>query len=485
MRILPSHVGHDNQESVLIILLKTVIHWFRRDLRLTDNTALHAASLSAQQVVPVYILSDWKKKHRWTGPNRQQFLCGCLRSLDANLRAIGSYLFLRQGEALAELEKLVFETRAEAIFFNRDPDPFGRLVEERLEKMGQRLGITIKPFKDVAIHERREVLTGTGDTFRVFTPYSKAWEKLAKPPLAPRVQTLATPGGCESLLLPDNSYWDLPEAAGGVLEAGEKAARLRMKKFLEHGISHYGELRDLPAGDGTSRLSQDLRLGLLSIRELHEECLKVASSLEAKARASVMKYIAELVWREFYMQILWNYPEVLEQEFNPKYRGMVWPGSLVNLQRWQDGETGFPIVDAAMRELRETGFMHNRTRMITAMFLTKDLHLDWRHGESYFMQMLTDGEIASNNGGWQWSAGTGADAAPYFRIQNPWSQTKRFDPEGIYIKRWIPELRDVDPAKFQDPPAPGLRLAKGYPPPVLDHSVARDITLELFKATQP
>jgi deoxyribodipyrimidine photo-lyase len=162
---------------------------------------------------------------------------------------------------------------------------------------------------------------------------------------------------------------------------------------------------------------------------------------------------------------------------------MVWPGQMANLERWKNGETGFPIVDAAMRELRETGFMHNRTRMITAMFLTKDLHLDWRHGESYFMQMLTDGEIASNNGGWQWSAGTGADAAPYFRIQNPWSQTKHFDPEGVYIKRWIPELRDVDPVKFQDPPAPGLRLAKGYPAPIVDHSVARDITLELFKAT--
>jgi deoxyribodipyrimidine photo-lyase len=167
--------------------LKTVIHWFRRDLRLTDNTALHAAASSGAQVLPVYILSDWKKNHRWTGPNRQHFLCGCLRSLDANLQSVGSGLILRQGDPLAELEKLAGETRAEAIFFNRDPDPFGRAVEEKLEKMGQRLGIAIKPFKDVAIHERREVLTGSGDTFRVFTPYSKAWEKLPKPPVAPRI----------------------------------------------------------------------------------------------------------------------------------------------------------------------------------------------------------------------------------------------------------------------------------------------------------
>jgi deoxyribodipyrimidine photo-lyase len=464
--------------------LKNVIYWFRRDLRLTDNTALYAAAAAGAEVIPVYILSDWKKNHRWTGPNRQHFLCGCLRSLDANLQAVGSRLIIRQGEALAELEKLATETRAEAIFFNRDPDPHGRAVEEKLEKMGQALGISIRPFKDVAIHERREVLTGSGDTLRVFTPYSKAWEKLPKPPVAPRIKSLATPAGLDSLPLPDNSFWDLPPAASGVLEAGEKAARSRMREFLDSGLSRYGEIRDLPAGGGTSRLSQDLRYGLLSIRELHQECLKKADSLDAKGRGSAMKYIAELVWREFYMQILWNYPEVLEHEFNPKYRGMVWPGQMANLERWKNGETGFPIVDAAMRELRETGFMHNRTRMITAMFLTKDLHLDWRHGESYFMQMLTDGEIASNNGGWQWSAGTGADAAPYFRIQNPWSQTKRFDAEGVYIKRWIPELRDVDPTKFQDPPAPGLRLAKGYPTPIVDHSVARDITLDLFKATQ-
>ena len=271
--------------------MKNIIHWFRRDLRLTDNTALHAASVAGEQVIAVYILSDWKKNHRWTGPNRQHFLCGCLRSLDANLQAVGSRLILRQGEALAELEKLAVETRAEAIFFNRDPDPHGRAVEEKLEKMGQALGISIRPFKDVAIHERREVLTGAGDTFRVFTPYSKAWEKLHKPPVAPRIKSLATPAGLASLPLPENSFWDLPPAAGGVLEAGEKAARARMREFLESGLSRYGEIRDLPAGGGTSRLSQDLRYGLLSIRELHQECLKKADSLDAKGRGYKKEFL--------------------------------------------------------------------------------------------------------------------------------------------------------------------------------------------------
>ena len=445
--------------------MKTVIHWFRRDLRLTDNTALNAAAKSSESVVPVYIRSGWKKNHGWTGSNRQSFLCGSLAALDGNLRSVGSGLVIRQGDAVEELEKLAAETGAGAIYYNRDPDPFGRSVEERLAKTAARLGIEVHAFKDVAIHERDEVLTGAGETFRVFTPYSKAWDKLPKPPVGGRVRTLSAPG-VSSLALPDLASWELPPAAGGVLESGEKAARERMGEFLDKGLARYGANRDIPSGRHTSRLSQDLRFGLISIRELHQACLKKADTLDASGRGSAMKYIAELVWREFYMQILWNYPEVLEHEFNPKYRGMKWPGTAANFEKWKNGETGF---------------MHNRTRMIAAMFLTKDLHLDWRLGEQYFMQTLVDGEIASNNGGWQWSAGTGADAAPYFRIQNPWSQTKRFDPEAAYIKKWVPELRDVPAEKLMDAPPPGVRLVKNYPPPVVDHSTARDITLDLFK----
>jgi deoxyribodipyrimidine photo-lyase len=468
------------RDVVFPAIVKTAIHWFRRDLRITDNTSLNAAAKASESVVPVYIASNWKKQHCWTGSNRQSFLCGSLAALDGNLRAVGSRIVIRQGDAVEELEKLVAETKASAIFYNRDPDPFGRAVEEQLAKTAARLGIEVHAFKDVAIHERDEVLTGAGETFRVFTPYSKAWEKLPKPPVGGRLKTLTTPD-VSSLAVPTLSTWELSPAAGGVLEPGEKAARERMREFLEKGLARYGANRDIPSDRHTSRLSQDLRFGLISIRELHQACLQKADSLDAAGRGSAMKYIAELVWREFYLQILWNYPEVLDHEFNPKYRGMKWPGTTANFEKWKNGETGFPIVDAAMRELRETGFMHNRTRMIAAMFLTKDLHLDWRLGEQYFMQTLVDGEIASNNGGWQWSAGTGADAAPYFRIQNPWSQTKRFDPEGAYIKKWVPELRDVPAEKLMDAPPPGVRLAKNYPPPVVDHATARDITLDLFK----
>ena len=209
--------------------------------------------------------------------------------------------------------------------------------------------------------------------------------------------------------------------------------------------------------------------------------MKARAAAKAAERASIDIYLKELAWREFYFAILHHFPNVLEEEFNPEWRGLPWDAPNENFEAWKNGRTGFPIVDAGMRELLATGFMHNRVRMITAMFLTKDLHIDWRLGESYFMQHLLDGEIASNNGGWQWSAGTGADAAPYFRIQNPWSQTARYDPQGIYIKRWIPELAAVDPKKFLEPPADGKPLAPGYPLPCVDHKSERDRTLAIFK----
>jgi deoxyribodipyrimidine photo-lyase len=460
--------------------MKAVIHWFRRDLRVSDNSALRAAAATGVPVVPVYILSDWRGGHGWTGPNRQQFLCGSLAALAGNVKAIGGVLILRRGNAVEELERLVVETGAGAIFFNRDPDPFGRGVEARVEMMAARHGIECRAFKDICLHERDEVLTGTGEPFRVFTPYARAWHKLPKPRSGPALRSLRSPGGLRSEPLPELGVWSLGGAAGGILPAGERAARERMKEFVARRLGGYGGGRDYPGGTAVSRLSQDLRFGLISIRELYEASCAAAEGLDAAGRDSAGKFVSELIWREFYMQILWNFPEVLELEFNPRFRGMAWPGRRENFQRWCDGETGFPIVDAAMRELAETGFMHNRARMIVAMFLTKDLHLDWRLGEAFFMHRLVDGEIASNNGGWQWSAGTGADAAPYFRIQNPWTQTRRYDPEGRYIKRWLPELRDVASERFFEVPAHGERLVPGYPLPMVDHSAARDVALEFY-----
>ncbi len=460
--------------------MKVAIHWFRRDLRITDNTALAAAARAAEFVIPVYVRRDWRGNHRWTGPHRQAFLCGSVRSLAENLERIGGRLIVRSGDAVEELERLAVETRAEAIFFNRDPDPFGRKVEERLAAMARRIGVKVYDFKDVCIHERDEILTGKGEPFRVFTPYSKAWLKLDHPRPTGRLRKLRTPESSVTDPLPSLAGWDLT-SSGTIREPGEPAARKRLKAFLATDIARYADCRNNLAAPATSRLSQDLRFGLLSIREVFERCQASLSDLPADERKGVHAFINELIWREFSMQVLWHWPQVLEQDFQPKYRGVRWPGTEADFDRWRNGETGFPIVDAAMRELRETGFMPNRARMIVAMFLTKDLHVHWRQGESWFMQQLTDGEIAINNFNWQWCAGTGADAAPYFRIQNPWTQGKRYDPDGAYIKRWLPEMRDVSATRLFAPPPDGMSLVRGYPLPIVDHRQERERTLRRFR----
>ncbi|HEX4086505.1 MAG TPA: deoxyribodipyrimidine photo-lyase [Chthoniobacteraceae bacterium] len=445
--------------------MKRVIHWFRRDLRLHDNTALRAALAAAPEVIPIYILSGWQRYHHWTGSPRQQFLCGSLAVLAANLEKRGGRLIVRQGAADEELGRLAADTGAEAIFFNRDPDPFGRAMEEKLEK----LGIPLRPFKDVAIHERDEVLTAQGSPYRVFTPYSKAWRTLPKPEVHAAPRKISTPGNLKSLPLPDLGVWGLKLDAE-IIEPGEDAARRRLEAFVRGPVHKYAELRDFPAAAGASRLSQDLRYGLLSPREVF-----------TRAGAS-HAYVNELIWREFYMQVLWHWPRVLDAAFDPNYDGVKWfePGR--DFDAWRNGETGFPIVDAAMRQLSATGFMHNRLRMIAAMFLTKDLHIHWREGESWFMRRLVDGEIASNNGGWQWSAGTGADAAPYFRIQNPWTQSARYDPKAEFIKQWVPELRDIHPAQLCNAPKPGMRICAHYPRPMVDHAKEREAALMMFRA---
>jgi deoxyribodipyrimidine photo-lyase len=461
--------------------MKTIVHWFRRDLRITDNTALAAAAVDGESVVAVYVLSDWSKAHGWTGAHRQEFLGGSLEALAGNLQSIGSTLTLRCGEQVRELVGLAKEVGAAAIYTNRDPDPFGRGVEERLGTALGAEGIELKLFQDVCLHERDEVLTGSDEPYKVYTPYSRAWRKLDHRKAGGRLRKLDSPTNVKSRDLPSLAHWGL-EARGSIIEPGEKAARGRLTVWVNGGIGAYDRTRNTPFGDTTSRLSQDLRWGLLSPREVYERAAEKVESLDPAGRKGADTYVNELIWREFYQAVLWHWPEVLDQDFNPRYGGVEWPGTDADFETWKAGETGFPIVDAAMRQLAATGFMHNRCRMITAMFLTKDLHVHWREGESYFMQQLTDGEIASNNGGWQWSAGTGADAAPYFRIQNPWTQGERFDQRGEYVKEWVPELRDVDAKRFFGPPEDGKPLAKGYPVPMVDHKTERERTLELFKS---
>ena len=371
-------------------------------------------------------------------------------------------------------------------------------MEGRVKAMAHRLGLEAVGFDDVTALPRDAVLTGAGQPFRVFTPYARAWMAKPIPEPGPSLRALVPNpilAALPSLPPPTLADWGMTPSAR-IPQPGEEAGRKRMEAFFSKQVHRYAAERDCPDVDGTSRLSADLRWGTLSIRELIWRTRRAIVRAEtAVQRSGPAKFLSELIWREFYMAVLFAWPEVLEHEFQKRFAGLpwLWPGKPVppvlagtgvdpkeSFERWSEGATGFPIVDAGMRQLAATGWMHNRVRMIVAMFLTKDLHLDWRLGEQFFMQHLVDGEIASNNGGWQWSAGTGADAAPYFRIQNPWKQTERCDPVGEYIKKWVPELRDVAAATLTKPPKPDLRLAPGYPAPMVDHARERLLTLRMF-----
>ena len=460
---------------------KLGIHWYRRDLRIADHKVLRAAALACEAVCPLYIVSSWQHQHPWTGPNRQQFLCESLASLAADLLTIDGRLIVRHGAPVDVMRQLILETGAQAVFFQRDSDPHGKAVENALEGLCRELGVVVHAMHDVSLQPPETVLTAGGRPYRVFTPYANNWRAATKEAPVPEVGALLTPPDIPSDPLPSLAGWALPLPSAALLPAGEKAARRRLTEALKNRIGRYHEQRDLPAVAGTARISQDLRFGLLSIRSIYAGVVAAHDAAPRAARPGYQTFLNELAWREFYFAILHHFPGVLELEFAPQWRGLPWNEPDGKLTAWQHGRTGFPIVDAGMRELLATGHMHNRVRMITAMFLTKDLHYDWRLGETWFMRHLVDGEIASNNGGWQWSAGTGADAAPYFRIQNPWAQTARFDPLGSYIKRWVPELAGVPAGKFQSPPADKRPIAPDYPLPILDHNTERQRTLAIFQ----
>ena len=462
--------------------MEKALHWFRRDLRLADNTALNAAVRRSGLVYTVYVASAWTGTHAWTGPGRQAFLSACLRELGAGVKAAGGCLVHRRGDAVTEVVRLAAELGVDVVYANRDPDPFGREVEKRLAAALERDGRKLLLFKDAAMHEQEEVLTGSGTSFRVFTPYSRAWLRLPKAVPGGRVTQLAPlPANVAAGAAPDLAAWGLEDDGTVLPVAGEDAALARVERFVDARVFGYADARDLPALEATSRISQDLRWGTVSIREVYRRVQERMRGATVEQQRNAQVFIAELCWREFYFQTLWFHPEVLDVEFQEQFRGMPWETDGERYVRWCEGRTGFPIVDAGMRELRATGFVHNRVRMIVAMFLTKDLHLDWRMGEKWFQKRLLDGEIASNNGGWQWSAGTGTDAAPYFRIQNPWTQTGRYDADGVYIRRWVPELADVAPRRFAEPPVGGVPLHPDYPLPMLDHARERDRAMDHYK----
>ncbi len=445
--------------------MKIGIHWFRCDLRLSDNSALHAASAGMDAVIPIFIFDPAILRAPSTGAPQVAYMLRTLESLQKNIAAAGGQLIFRHGKVIDEMGAVLRETGAHALFFNRDYEPYARERDNAVEKMARSLGVEVRSFKDGMIHEPDEVLKSDGKPYGVFTAYSRVWRSLPQPAVLPAVK-FHRPAGLKmprGLPLPQVDQLGFSSTVD-VPEAGERTAREGLKHFVAGGLLHYRTQRNFPAMPGTSQLSPHLRMGTLSPRTVVAWAEKQVSE-HPGARADIDTFVGEIIWRDFYKQILWHHPHVAVSSFKPPYDGLKWENDPRLFAAWCEGRTGYPIVDAGMRQLNTTGWMHNRVRMIVAAFLTKDLLVSYQWGERYFTQKLFDADLAANNGGWQWSAGTGTDAQPYFRIFNPTSQAEKFDPEGTYIHRHVPEVDTGD-----------------YPSPIVDHAQQRVKALTMFKS---
>ncbi|MBE2199086.1 MAG: deoxyribodipyrimidine photo-lyase [Anaerolinea sp.] len=463
---------------------QTAIWWIRRDLRLADNEALTAALRAAAQVVPLFILDPALLASDYVGAKRLAFLWAGLRQLDADLRQRGSYLVVRQGAPTAVLTHLLQETDASAIYAAED---FSLYARRRDTAVAQQLPLHLRP--GVVVQHPDEVLKRDGRPYTVFTPFSKAWRSRPLPTPADLLsapQRIYTPADLPTLPIPVDPV--LPTTLPFV--AGETAVRQQLTTFINTRIAAYKNDRDFVAIDGTSSLSPYLRFGMVSARQAVVAALDAYRQATTEAaRQGADTWLNELIWREFYVAILYHFPHGRRGSFRPEYDAILWRNDVEEFAAWRAGQTGYPIVDAAMRQLQQTGWMHNRARMIVASFLVKDLLIDWRWGEKWFMQQLVDGDPAANNGGWQWTAGTGTDAAPYFRIFNPVIQSQKFDPQGAYIRRWVPELARVTVefihAPWQMPPwqqqRSGCVIGQHYPRPMVDRKLARQRALDAYQ----
>jgi deoxyribodipyrimidine photo-lyase len=461
------------------------IHWFRSDLRLRDNTALAAAAARADEIALVFVVDDRLVSGSRVGPPRLRFLWDALQGLADDLKRRGHRLLLRRGDPVAEIPRLLRDAGAELLSFNRDPGPYAKLRDARVCEAAERAGVRVIDCKDRVLFESADLRTRAGRPFRVYTPFRRAWltRFREEPPLPAGPTRLPRPIPRLAIgRLPSLAHFVTAEDRSRIPRAGEAMARRRLRRFLEGGVGDYASRRDDPAEDGTSRLSPYLRFGLLSPRICVEDALEVAAELPGQA-AGARKWIDELIWREFYSAILEEHPRVLARSFRAEYRTIRWDDDEDRFRAWCEGRTGYPFVDAAMRQLAAEGWMHNRARMVVASFLTKDLLLDWRWGERFFMQRLIDGEPASNNGGWQWSASTGTDAQPYFRIFNPVAQGERFDSSGRYVRRFVPELRGV-PDRYLHRPWESPCPPADYPAPIVDHAHQRQLALGRYQAAR-
>jgi deoxyribodipyrimidine photo-lyase len=423
------------------------IFWFRRDLRLEDNAGLYSALTGGNPVLPVFIFDEnILQKLEDHADARITFLYDKVKRLKDQLEKIGSSLLIKFGKPEIIFAELIDTWKPSTVFANHDYEPYARERDTRIERLLKDRRVNFRTFKDQVIFEKDEVVKDSGEPYTVFTPYSRKWKGIFR-----ETEVSFFP----SWDFTGNFYNIAPLPLPALLSLGfERALVVIPSGEIEVPIiKDYHLTRDYPALHGTSRLGVHLRFGTISIRQL----VKTAAGLNEV-------FLNELIWREFYMMILWHFPRVVDQSFKPQYDLIAWRNDEKEFSAWCKGETGYPIVDAGMRELNHTGYMHNRLRMITASFLAKHLLIDWRWGEAYFAKKLLDYELASNNGGWQWAAGTGCDAAPYFRVFNPDLQTAKFDPDNKYIRKWVPEFDSEE-----------------YTGRIVNHSEARNNAISAYK----
>jgi deoxyribodipyrimidine photo-lyase len=461
-------------------MTKPVIMWFRQDLRLANNAALEAAA-RAGEVICVYILDDETPgEWRWGGASRW-WLYKSLESLSKSVK-----LTLRSGRADQALERLLADTGAGAIYFTRDYAPWSGALESRINDMAQRHGATCHRHGGFLLHEPESIRSGAGTPFKVYTPFSKAAMQRGEPKIPGTAKVTPWTGQVASdelatwTLLPTRPNW--AKEFDEVWTPGEAGAQADLQAFLKDGLAHYADGRDRPDKAYTSRLSPRLHWGELSPHQCWAAVRGEMERAGGRLDAAGEKYLKELLWREFSYHILHHWPEMPTKPFKPEYADFPWQPDSKALHRWQRGKTGYPIVDAGMRELWQTGIMHNRVRMIVASFLIKHLLQPWQEGERWFWDTLVDADIANNSASWQWVAGSGADAAPYFRIFNPILQGLKFDPDGDYVRKWLPELVSV-PIEFIHKPweAPSSQRPANYPPPMVNHDAARARALDALK----
>lgn len=455
-----------------------ILFWHRRDLRIADNVGLAEGRSRSAKVIGVFCLDPGILQRDDVAPVRVAYLLGCLQDLQTRYAKAGSQLLILHDDPVKALPCLASALGAQAVYWNRDVEPYGRSRDRQVAAALKEAGVEYQAFWDQLLHDPKAIASGSGTPYTVYTPFWKNWSS------KPKAEPVAALKGAEGLTDSEKeaakkagaialpTLKDLGEVWNGgfILEPGEAAAQERLTEFCDRAITDYQAQRNLPFEDGTSKLSAALKFGAIGIRTVWAATHTAQEQARSdEAQEGIRVWRQELAWREFYQHVLYHFPELADGPYREPFKAFPWENNEKHFQAWCEGRTGYPIVDAAMRQLNETGWMHNRCRMIVASFLTKDLIIDWRWGEKYFMQRLIDGDLSANNGGWQWSASSGMDPKP-LRIFNPASQAQKFDPEAEYIRKWLPELRglDTEPLITGDIDA-GDRRACNYPAPIVDH----------------